>query len=62
MEYYFTVVTNHNLYNDSAMLVKAMDVLEAGKKVEDMLSREGMDNWGIEIVEITRTNITKVIE
>lgn len=62
MEYYFTVITNHNLYNDTTMLVKAKDVVDAGRKVENMLTREGMDTWGIEIVEITRTNITKIID
>lgn len=62
MEYYFEVVTNHNFYNDTSMLVKAKDVIDAGRKVEQMLSKEGMDTWGIEIVEITRTKIGKVID
>lgn len=62
MEYYFKVVTNHNFYNNTAMLVKGKDVLDAGRKVEDMLTKEGMDTWGVEIVEITRTNITKIID
>ena len=62
MEYYFKVVTNQHLCNGTALLVKGKDVLDAGRKVEAMLSREGMDTWGIEIVEITRTDIIKVID
>lgn len=62
MEYYFEVITNQHLYNDTSLLVKAKDVIDAGRKVEQILSREGMDTWGIEIVEITRTKVCKVID
>lgn len=61
MEYYFKVKTNNNIYDNTATLVKAKDVIEAGRKVENMLGIEEMTRWGVKIVEITRTDITKVI-
>lgn len=63
MEYYFRVVT----YNDDIILVKAKDVFEAGKKVEEMLGETGKNMIGrvrleIDILEITRTDYEMVIE
>ena len=60
MEYYFTVTLNYGPY--TKLLVKAKDVFEAGNKVEDLYLKEDFSTNGIDIIDITRTNITKVIE
>lgn len=51
-----------NLEPTASMLVNAKDVFEAGKKVEEYFAEHGMGTWGIEIVEITKSSITRVIE
>ena len=63
MEYYFRVVTD----DDNIVLVKAKDVFEAGRKVEEMLEETGRNMIGrvtikIDIVEITRTDYEMIIE
>ena len=60
MEYYFEVVTD--IRGMDHVLVKARDVIEAGKIVVEVLSERGYMASDESIVEITRTNITKVIE
>lgn len=60
MEYYFKVVLDYN--PQEVMLVKAKDVIEAGEKVAKTYIDGYWDSPYESVIEITRTNITKVIE
>lgn len=59
MEFYFEVITDISF--KGSLLVKARDVIEAGEKAIQELTRQGFGATGDYITEIKRTKITEVI-
>ena len=62
MEYYFKVIVDCDDLCDGYILVKAKDVIEAGRKVEEALKADDRCRYGMFINEITRTDIVKFID
>jgi hypothetical protein len=60
MEYYFEVITDDKSLGH--ILIKAKDVIEAGKAAVEVLSERGYFTPEDEIIEIHRTKITYVIK